>query len=121
MTVEYPLQGGFHHPAALVRTPKPSSAPTGRSPGAATQNGTAVAAGPYITFPSHAPAAVMPPWNETHPQPGKTPVRWTARLSLRKSRFLLAEGRAGEEPKALVLLAGKVPGFGIGQKGVKGE
>lgn len=26
VAVEYPLQGGFHHPAALVRTPKPSAA-----------------------------------------------------------------------------------------------
>lgn len=71
VAVEYPLQGGFHHPAALVRTPKPSAASAPRSPGAATQNGTAAAAGPYIPSVGHAPERITPPARATpsHEEP----------------------------------------------------
>lgn len=107
VTVEYPLQGGFHHPAALVRTPKPSAAPrrplsrhcyTKWHPG---RSGFLYTLGkatppPVVThrWLGHAPGREMTLW------------QWTDQLSMIKPRFPLAETSAEAEREALSLLVG---------------
>lgn len=75
VAVEYPLQGGFHHPAALVRTPKPSAASAPLSPGTATQNGTAAPVPPYMPSVCHAPERPRPSTRATPSHGEATSIR----------------------------------------------